>query len=288
MIELVFSILCSSVLFFLFRLFPKFKVDTTQAIVVNYFTAFTCGSLVNQAFPSFSELQSSGLIPYIVICGFLFISLFAGMGYSSVRNGMGTTSVAVKMNMALSVLFFIVAYHEAVTLFKVLGLILAFAGIFLITYERENNQAPGKGILLLLFLFVGSAALDIVLNYVQKFLLGNYPDSLFTAVGFLAAGIIGVIWMTIDYLRGARTFAFRNILAGIILGIPNYFSIYLLVRSYRTTGWSDTTTLSVMGISIVSLAALFGIIIFKESARPVKLAGLAAAIGAILLLAAFK
>lgn len=288
MIELIISILSSSVLFFLFRLFPKYKIDTAQAIVVNYFTAFICGSIVNKALPSLQELHDSGLIPYIILCGFLFISLFIGMGYSSVKNGMGTTSVAVKMSMALTMLFFIIAYHEPVTVFKIAGFILAFAGIFLITYERESNNAPGQGIALLLFLFVGSAGLDIVLNYVKKFLLGSYPDSLFTAVGFLSAGIIGTIWMTTEYARKKRTFSFRNIVAGIILGIPNYFSIYLLVRSYKTTGWEDTTTLSVMGISIVSLAALFGILIFRESAKWTKLLGLVSAIGAIVLLTAFS
>lgn len=287
MTELIISILCSSVLFFLFRLFPKYKIDTTQAIVVNYFTAFICGSLVNKALPSFQDLNNSGLIPYVILCGFLFISLFVGMGYSSVKNGMGTTSVAVKMSMALSMLFFIIAYHEPITAFKITGFILAFSGIFLITYEREGNNVPGQGIVLLLFLFVGSAGLDIVLNYVQKFLLNDYPDSLFTAVGFLSAGIIGTIWMITEYLRKKRTFSIRNIIAGVILGIPNYFSIYLLVRSYETTGWEDTTTLSVMGISIVSLAALFGILIFKESAKWTKLLGLASAIGAIILLTAF-
>jgi len=288
MIELIISILSSSVLFFIFRMFPKYGVDTAQAIIVNYFTAFICGCLVNQSFPSTSTLFETELVPYILLAGFLFISLFIGMGISSHKNGMGTTSVAVKMSMALVMIFFVIAYHEAVTYMKIIGFVLAFLGIFLITFEKEKSSDRKGAIGLLLFLFVGSAVLDILLNYVQKKVLGDYPDSLFTAFGFLAAGFIGVIWMTTEYVRKKRSFSWKHVIGGILLGIPNYFSIYLLIRSYKTTGWEDTTTIAVMGIGVVSLAALFGMLIFKESAKWQKLLGLAAAIGAILLLTVFS
>lgn len=288
MTELIVSILSSSVLFFIFRLFPKYGVDTAQAIIVNYFTAFLCGCLVNGAVPDAGAFIESGLFPYTLLAGFLFISLFITMGISSYRNGIGTTSVAVKMSMALSMIFFIIAYHEPVTWIKIVGFALAFAGIFLMTFERSADTAHTKGYVMLLLLFVGSAALDIVLNYVQKKLLGDYPDSLFTAFGFLCAGLLGALWMTTEYLRGKRRFSWKHVIGGILLGIPNYFSIYLLIRSYETTGWKDTTTLAITGIAIVSLAALSGMLIFKESARWQKLLGLASAIAAILLLGIFS
>ncbi|MDH4474341.1 MAG: DMT family transporter [Fluviicola sp.] len=283
MIELIFSILSSSVLFFLFRLFPKYGVDTAQAIVVNYFTAFICGCAVNQAMPDVNGLLETNLLPYVLLAGFLFISLFVGMGYSSQKNGMGTTSVAVKMSMALAMIFFIIAYNEPVTFLKVVGFILAFAGIFLITFQKDQSSNKGA-VLLLLFLFVGSAVLETLLNYAQKKLLNDYPESMFTAFGFLAAGFLGVCWMITEYARKKRTFSWKIIVGGIALGIPNYFSIYLLIKSYQTTGWEDTTTIAVMGIGVVSLAAIFGMLIFKESAKWNKILGLVCAIGAIVLL----
>lgn len=283
MTELLLSILSSSILFVLFRLFPKYKVDTAQAIIVNYFTAFVCGCLVTSELPSIHKLVDSGLIPYVLLAGFLFISLFIGMGYSSQKNGMGTTSVAVKMSLALVMIFFIIAYREPVTILKIAGFILAFTGIFLITYEKGGTERK-SAVALLLLLFVGSAVLDILLNYVQKNLLHNYPLSIYVAFGFLAAGSMGVIWIIIEFLRKKRTFAWRNIIGGIVLGIPNYFSIYYLVRSYKTTGWDDTVTIAIIGIGIVSLTAITGMAFFRESTRWNKLAGLIAAIVAIIIL----
>lgn len=282
MTELIFSILASSALFFIFRLFPKYKVDTAQAIIVNYFTAFVCGCIVNGEFPHVDELVSAGLLPFALTAGFLFISLFIAMGVSAAQNGMGTTSVAVKMSLAISMIFFIVFYDESLTLLKTGGFLLAFSGIFLITYEKEARKQ--KAFPLLLLLLVGSAVLDIVLNYVTQHLNG-YPSSLFSAFGFLAAGTFGMLWMTTQYLRGKRQFSWRHVIGGIVLGIPNYFSIYLLIRSYSTTGWSDSTTLAVTGIGIVAISAIGGIVIFNESAKWQKLVGLCSAIAAIVLLA---
>lgn len=284
MIELIGAICCSAVLFLIFRLFPRFHVDTAQAIVFNYFTAFACGSLISEQTPSVSGLIASGLTPWILLCGFLFISIFIAMGISSQKNGMGTTSVAVKMSLALSALAFVFIHHEAVTWLKVLGFIAAIAGVLMITLEKSNGDKKENSYLLLAFIFFGSAGLDVVLNLIKQFFAQGYPDSLFTAFGFLAAGTLGIIWLTLQYVQRKKSFHFRNILAGIILGVPNYFSIYFLVRSYDSTPWSNATVLAIMNISIVSLAAILGMLIFKESTKMQKWLGLLLAIGAILCL----
>jgi drug/metabolite transporter (DMT)-like permease len=282
MTELAISILASTLLFFIFRLFPKYGVDTAQAIIVNYFTAFICGCIVNGSVPSFGGFVESGILPWTLVTGILLISLFIGIGVSSYRNGIGITSVAVKMSLLLSVLFMLSVYGEKITPAKIAGIVLAIAGILLITLQKE----PGgrRSVFLLAILFVGSSVLDLTLNYVQGNVLKGYPSALYTAFGFLAAGSFGTLWMISEYLAKRRSFNWKNVAGGIILGIPNYFSIYLLVDSYRSTGWSDSVTLAVTGISIVILSALSGIMVFRESASFRKLAGLFLSLSAIALL----
>ena len=68
------------------------------------------------------------------------------------------------------------------------------------------------------------------------------------------------------------------------MGIPNYFSIYLLMESYRSTGWNDSTVLAVMNVSIVLMSSIIGFIAFKENVTLKKIIGLAAAISAIVVL----
>lgn len=284
MIELIGAICCSAVLFLIFRMFPRFHVDTAQAIVFNYFTAFTCGSIISDQLPSISGLIDSGLTPWILLCGFLFISIFIAMGISSQKNGMGVTSVAVKMSLAVSALAFVFIHNEAVTWLKVIGFIAAIAGVLLITLEKSTSDKKENNYLLLAFIFFGSAGLDVVLNLIKQFFAQGYPDSLFTAFGFLAAGTLGILWLSMQYIQKKKSFHVRNLIAGIVLGIPNYFSIYFLVRSYETTPWSNATVLAIMNISIVSLAAVLGILLFKESTKLQKWMGLVLAIAAILCL----
>lgn len=281
MIALIGTILCSSVLFLIFRLFPKFKVDTGQAIVFNYFTAFVTGVIVSGEIPSVIGLIDANLLPWTLISGALFIALFLMMGLSSQINGMGTTSVAVKMSLALSAIVFVFMHNESLSYFKIAGFFLAITGVLLISLEKNEQQVQKKGLMLLALLFFGCAGLDIVINVVEVDYIGNYSKSMYTAFGFLAAGTIGIIGLLIQFVRKKSIFHPRNVLAGIILGIPNYFSILFLMKAYSSTGWNDSTVLAVMNISIVALAALLGIIIFKESTKTKKIIGLLAVTAAI-------
>ena len=284
MIPLLISILCSSLIFIIFKLFPKFKIDTFQAIVFNYFTAFVCGVLLFGKEWNAAALDSGNWHWYIVLCAILFISLFILMGISSQKNGVALTSIAVKMSMAISMMFMIVLYREPLSLLKITGIVFAFLGVFLVTFSKTTENKTNTSLWMLLILFIGSGFLDFVLNYVQKYELNILTPSLFSAFGFGFAGCMGFVILLYRIYRKKTIFSSRNILAGIILGIPNYFSIYLLIVSYKSTGWNDSTVLAIMNVSIVMIAALVGFIAFKENVTVRKILGLIAAITAIVLL----
>jgi len=284
MIALLFSILSSSLIFVIFRLFPRYGINTFHAIVFNYVTACSCGLLL---FGNELNAQSfSGDWPvFASIAGILFISLFILMGLSSQQNGVALTSIAGKMSMAVSLMLLLFLYHEPLTWLKGTGMLLAFAGVFLVTWNGKSSSSSNQGSLwMLLTLFFGSGILDVVLNYVQKYHLDHLSPSLFSAFGFGIAGVIGFLIMFFQIFSGKSQFHFRNILAGIILGIPNYFSIYLLMESYKSTGWQDTTVLAIINVSVVLISSVIGFIAFKELVNTKKIVGLLAAVTAILVL----
>lgn len=283
MIPLILGILSSAFIFVLFRLFPKYQVDTFQAIVFNYFTAFTCGFLLyGNQFDS-AVFDNPTWIPYVIVTGILFISLFLTIGISAQKNGVAITSVSTKMSMSMTMMLMIFAYSESLSGLKITGIILAIGGVLAMSWPTKNNdQNKEKPVLWLLsFLFFGSGILDFIMNYVQKYHQAHLPSSLYSAIGFGVAGLVGISILAIQIARKKQVFAWRNVLAGIALGIPNYFSIYLLLLSYSTTGWNDSTVLAITNVSVVLLAAFIGFIVFKERFTPLKLVGLIAAIAAI-------
>ena len=74
MIPFIFSILCSSLIFVLFKLFPRFKIDTFQAVVFNYVSAFGAGIILFGSSWK-SDYLSKGEWPiFALLAGLLFIS----------------------------------------------------------------------------------------------------------------------------------------------------------------------------------------------------------------------
>ncbi|MFM7566447.1 MAG: hypothetical protein ACKO4K_06845 [Flavobacteriales bacterium] len=265
--DLLLSIFSSTLIFILFRSFPKYNVDTLQAVVANYFVAFTCGIILFSN--ELSSLKNQEIIqasPYAFLCAVLFISLFVIMGISSQKNGVATTSIAVKMSMALSVLFILIAQFKAINFNNLIPLILALAGVFLVSYQGQSKEGSGS-VWMLGVLFLGSAGLDLVLFYVQDSWLPNFYEGIFASLGFGMAGCMGILYLI--YLRFQKKLKFdlRSWVGGVVLGIPNFFSIYKLLMAYasfKQIGIQEHQVLSIANVGVVLASALVGFLLFKE------------------------
>ena len=130
MIALIGCILFSSFIFVLFKLFPKFGINTFQAIVFNYITAFLCGFILYGHTWNDKAWSNTNWLIAALICGVLFISLFVLMGKSAQVNGVARTSVSVKMSMAVSAICIGISVSETFTLWKILGILAASVGVF--------------------------------------------------------------------------------------------------------------------------------------------------------------
>lgn len=264
--DLLLSIFSSTLIFILFRLFPGFKIDILQAVVANYFVAFTCGiMLFSNDLSTLKNQEIMQASPYAFMCGVLFISLFVIMGISSQKNGVATTSIAVKMSMALSVLLVLIAKSSPLNISTLLPLFLAIIGVFLVSYQ-EKKEALNGSVWMLGVLFLGSACLDLVLFFVQDSWLPNFHQGIFASLGFGMAGCLGILYLIYLRLQNKLKFDLRSWLGGIVLGIPNYFSIYLLVKAYNSMEieLEPQQVLSIANVGVVLASALVGFLLFKE------------------------
>ncbi|PHR43167.1 MAG: hypothetical protein COA32_16775 [Fluviicola sp.] len=267
-------------------MFRRYGVNTFQAIVYNYIVAFAVGfGLYGDEWRS-EHLDQGSWIPFAFIIGGLFIGLFLLMGKSSQENGIGITSVTVKMSLAIPVTMAIFLYNENIYLAKIVGIIGALIGVFLITFQRRSQRKKGapNNVLFLIILFFGSGALDTLLNYVERVASGNLSLALFSAIGFGIAGILGFIVLIGALLMKKQHFHWKHVVGGIILGVPNFFSIYFLMMAVRYPELDDSITYALNNVGIVMASFLIGIIAFKESITPLKIVGGVVAIIAIFLL----
>lgn len=286
MMYLLLSIFCSTLILVIFRLFKKYGVNTFQAIVLNYVIAFIVGfSLYGESWDLKFVYEENNWIPFALVIGALFISLFLLMGKSSQENGIGITSVTVKMSLAIPVLMAIIIYNEAVYASKVIGIVLALIGVFLITYQKKQTAGRDyRSILFLIILFLGSGLLDTLLNYVEKRALGDLSPALFSAIGFGIAGAFGLVILSVALVLKKQKLRWKNMIAGIVLGIPNFFSIYFLIMAIRQP-MEDSITYAMNNVGIVMASYVVGILFFKEATTTLKIVGGIVSVTAILLLA---
>ncbi len=286
MIYLIASVLCSTLLVIILKLFPKYGVNTLHGIVVNYFTCVLFGALLHHV--SIQQMQAAFTQDWIfptIILGLLFIVIFNLSGISSQRIGISVTSMSMKLALVFPILFGFIFYHEKVILVKMIGIILAIVAVVLSSLggqEAKEKRATNKWLILLpIIVFVGSGACDSLVQYTQKkyFVDGGFET--FSIMLFLVASITGLLFAIFIYFRDKEKLSVRSVIGGLLLGIPNYLSLYFLLKVLVTTGWESTIVFPLANIGVVVTSALIGILVFKEKLSKVNLVGIVLAVLAI-------
>jgi len=287
MIFLVLCILSSSVLYLIFKLFEKYGVNLLQAIVVNYLVAGVLGFALANHYNNSVSLQaiiSSSWFPFVVLLGFMFISIFNLMGLSSQQSGLAATSIANKMSVVIPVVFGFFYFGEAFSLMKISGIVLAFLALYFTLKRNSTDTKQRKNYVFPLAIFFSSGTLDLLLSYCNGTFISSNNNVVFTASIFSMAACFGLIGLAYKVVKGGVKFQFKNIVGGIALGIPNFFSIWLMFLGLESTGWPTTVFFPVNNVGVVLATALLGVVFFREKLSLLNYTGIALAVVAILLI----
>ena len=285
MFYLIATILCNAILTVIFKLFEKFGVNTLQAIVFNYWTCVITGSIFLGSFPISAASTSEPWLPWALLAGAGFIGLFNLLGYCTQKDGITTTTVANKISLVIPVLFSVLLYGETATWLKIIGILLAFPAVYFTTRVRDEAGKKQEFFWPAL-LFIGSGLLDTLVKFIeQRFLHTPLLASVFTIHVFAVAGCIGLLIIGTLLLRRRIKLSFKNVIAGIILGVPNYFSIYYFIRFLNSDVMQSSAAIPVNNIAIVMVSAITAMIFFKEKPERYRVIGLLLSIVSIVLIA---
>lgn len=286
MIYLLLSILASSVIFVIFKLFQKFDINIFQAIVINYFFACIVGFFGFIQDADITLVPAKLWFPGTLVLGALFIIVFNLAAITTQRSGLSVVSVATKMSVAIPVFFGIILYNESTGFIKISGILLALLAVFLSSIKnKEGIKIKKSNLIFPLLVFIGSGIIDTLIKYLEVTYVAVDDVALFSTTIFAVAGILGSIILFSQAAMGKLRIRGKNILGGIALGIPNYFSIYFLVLALRQEGFESSTVFTINNVAIVLLSTLLGIIMFKERLIPKNWIGIILAIISILLVA---
>lgn len=286
MIFLALSILSSTAIFVIFKLFSKFKINTLHAVVMNYVTATICGIVFQKDAINIFDIPQYSWFPYALILGGLFISVFNLMGLTTQRSGLSVVSVATKMSVVIPIIFGLVYYSESLGTFKIIGIILALAALYLASLKTKDGiKVKTSNIIFPILVFLGSGIIDTTVKYLEGEFIAENDIPIFSAVVYTVSALIGFIILTIQAIKGKFRFQIKNVIGGIAIGIPNYFSIYFLVRAFRSGILDSSGIFAINNVAIVMASTILGIILFKEKLLPKNWIGIALAVLSILLIA---
>lgn len=265
MIYLLFSVLASTTIFVIFKLFGRFKIKILHAIVVNYIIACVSGLVAFEGSLQLATLPEFEWFYYAIGLGGVFICVFILMALTTQRSGLSVVSVATKMSLIIPIVFGLLYYKEDLGILKFIGIMLALIAVYLAS-AKENSSAELKNssLLLPLLVFLGSGVIDTSIKFLEDAFVAENDVPLFSSTIFGAAAIIGLLVLFFQMIRGKFKFEFKNIIAGIALGVPNYFSIFFLVKALRSGLLDSSGIFTINNVLIVIVSTVLGIVLFSE------------------------
>lgn len=286
MIWLLISILTNTVLLLILKGFEKYGVNTLHGIVVNYLIAGSTG-LALVGFPS-GEVLSTGAhgivwIPFVL--GFLFISIFFILAKTAQVAGISVATVANKMSVVIPVTIAVILYNENIGWLKVIGMIAALIAVWLTSRKENAGSFDMKYALFPVLIFVGSGIIDALVNHLQQTIPDKSLIPFLLSIAFLTALLIGSCVIVYRFFRHREKITGKSILGGIILGIPNYFSIYAVTKALDANLLETSALYPVNNMGIVICSAIGATLIFREKLSLMNWGGILLSIAAIALIA---
>lgn len=278
MIALVLCVVLNALLFVGFKWFVQKGVSLLPAIAANYATCALTGCLFNGRIP---EHPGTDILVACLMLGALFFSIFYLMGYSSAHIGVGITGASAKMSLIIPVLYGAIALKEGMDASKMIALLMALSAVVLMSLE-SGAKIEARTFLIPMVIFIGSGIIDTALNILQLTLKARGLNTK-GAIALTFTGAACTALIVILVRNKKQLLDIRSILFGVLLGIPNYFSIYFMVSALRSGGWASNQFYMINNTGIMALCLLLGWLLFKEKVNAQKGVGFILAIISIYL-----
>ncbi|MBC8156228.1 MAG: EamA/RhaT family transporter [Bacteroidetes bacterium] len=289
MLYLLLSIVLSVALLLNFRLFPRYKINTFQAIVFNYPVCFLTGFLFLPNGQSFSIDFSQTWTWLALGLGVGFIVTFLLSGVSTQRMGLTATSLANNLSLAIPVGFSLLVFNSggksSFDALNYLGLGLAVVAVGLSTYKKESTQtAGGSGwyALLPLAVFLCYGVTNTLINYMNLNFIPSADKTVVVTLTMVVGAIgAGFLLLAVRLIQGKETIDRRSFVGAITLGVPNFLSFYTLLLALSAFRGNGAFVYPLYNIGVILLAALTAAVLFREQLLTVNKIGLALAVLAI-------
>ena len=245
MIFLLLSILSYTLISVNFKLYDHFKIDNLQAITVNYMVCAAIGLFLITDKTQIVNFPNHDAFPFALIIGLVFIGTFFLIARTTQIFGITVGTIAGKLAVVIPFIFGLLLYNESLSVYKIAGIVLACISVIITSYKPDILKNLGlKYLLFPISIFIISGLLDTTMKYMQNNFLQEVDFNPFLFIIFSTSALMGFLFINYKVITGKEQWKWKNVLAGMTLGIPNYGSLYFLIKALDWPGWESSTVFS--------------------------------------------
>lgn len=287
MVDLALSVLFSSLIFVIFKLYAVYHINTINAIVTNYITACIVGLTFYEGAIELREIPAKPWFLGTFGLGILFIVVFNLMAKTSQQLGVSVASVATKMSLVIPVVMGVWIYNDSLGIIKITGILLALAAVYFASVKQSRVVVSIKDLFLPILVFLGSGIIDSSIKFLEEFYVRSEEFPIFSAAIFGAAALTGLLFILLKAAKRPIGWRWKDVLGGVALGVPNFFSIYFLLRALQNQILNSASIFTINNVAIVMFSTLLGIVLFREHVSIKNWVGIGMAVISIILVALF-
>lgn len=256
MVYLLLAISCSALISIIMRLSSDRVSGNVSMLTMNYLMCLVLSILytgVDNLLPASTQLPRT--IGMGVIHGMLYLGSFVLLQINVKRNGVVLPAIFMKLGLLVPMVLSVVLFGEMPSIRQAVGFAIAIAAIILINQESGSRATKFKAGLILLLLGGGSAdAMSKVFEvYGDTTLSAQFLLYTFIVAFLLCAGLM--FWKK-EHL--GRT----EVLFGLVIGIPNYFSAKFLLRAMEDV--AAVIAYPTYSVGTIFVVSLVGVLAFRE------------------------
>jgi drug/metabolite transporter (DMT)-like permease len=253
------------------------QIKLIPAIIGNYISCIITGLIIQGA--DFSSYQNNLIAPSLLL-GIMFFVIFFAMGYVASHIGVGISSAASKLSLIIPAIYGAVFLKEEFGMLGFFALILSIPAVILMNYNK-GEKMTFKSLSLPFLIFIGSGIIDTSLNLLEKHNESSNPSSIIITI-FSAALLCSIVYSLIIKLPILSNR--KSILFGLILGIPNYFSVHFMMLALGSDEFTSGEFYMINNSAVIGLSFLLAWLLFSEKITSTKAIGLLLAIVSIYLI----
>jgi drug/metabolite transporter (DMT)-like permease len=286
MLNLFLTTVFSVSLFVFFRASARFNINNFQAIVCNYFICIAIAVSLNdiKVIQKLDYSQTWVILSFFT--GTLFPLSFYLMALAIEKVNISVAGVANKMSMIIPVTFnflFLQIGSRDMKALNILGICLALPAIFLASFKPSEDILMDKKsqhhFILPWMVFLTGGIIDTLINYISyHYLISRTEQLLFPIFTFIAAALTGSLIVAGRLIFKREKIKQQSIAGGIILGIPNFLSIYFMLKTLDDFDNDGAVVFPFLNIAVIILSSMAGMLIFKEKLSRLNIAGIVLAL----------